>query len=149
MKPSDLSLVANKLPLSESVRRINSQLEGKEAARNPMVSPPVEVNFKPRPSKDELKLNKLEKRRLEYLRMLRVPCLGIQNLTFKLADDTRLTPDFSFIDENGRLTLDDVKGFQREDALIKMKVAARQFPWARWIISKWVSDHWEVREVEP
>ncbi len=62
--------------------------------------------------------------------------IGIQNITLKLADDCRLTPDFNFVNANGRLEFVDVKGFQREDALIKMKVAARLYRWADFTIVK-------------
>lgn len=98
---------------------------------------------------EEVGLNKTERARLEYLRMLRMPHLMIQSVTLKLAFDCRFTPDFSYIDENGRLTLEDVKGFQREDALIKAKVAARLFPFFRFVIVKKVGSGWDMSEVKP
>jgi len=98
---------------------------------------------------EEAGLNKTERARLDYLRMLKMPHLMIQSVTLKLAFDCRLTPDFSYIDENGRMTLEDVKGFQREDALIKMKVAARLFPFFRFVIVKKIKSGWDIFEVKP
>jgi len=51
-----------------------------------------------------------------------------ERLTFKLADDCRYTPDFIVMMPDGELQAHEVKGFFREDALIKIKVAAQQFP---------------------
>ena len=106
------------------------------------------VNFEVRPSSDEQKLNKTERAYLQALRRDGHPWIGIQNITLKLADDTRLTPDFTYI-ENGAFVFVDVKGFQREDALIKMKVAARQFPWAQFRIVKREGAGWDARDVRP
>jgi len=83
------------------------------------------------------------------LRRLNPPWLGIQNITLKLADDCRLTPDFNYVCPSGRMVFVDVKGFQREDALIKMKVAARMFPVFSFIISKRDGVSWTEEEVNP
>ncbi len=117
--------------------------------RPEMPSEPLKTDFKASPSTDEAKLNKTERAYLAYLRRLGVPSLGIQNVTLKLADDCRLTVDFNYIDENGRWTFVDVKGFQREDALIKMKVAARLFPILRFVIVKKDGTGWDAKEVKP
>jgi hypothetical protein len=99
---------------------------------------------------DEAKLNKTERAYLAHLRMLKVPNLRVQKLTFKLAHDTRLTPDFSYVDENGRGVMVDVKGFQREDALIKMKVAARNFSEYRFqIVKRLKGGGWDCQDVNP
>lgn len=57
----------------------------------------------------------------------------IQAMTFVLGPDLRFTPDFVVIESDGTLTAVDTKGtFVREDAIIKLKVAAATFPWIRW-----------------
>jgi hypothetical protein len=112
-------------------------------------SMPIKANFTLSKSTDESKLNKTEARYLAYLRLLKYPWIGIQNMTLKLADDTRLTPDFVILDVDGSLVAIDVKGFQREDALIKMKVAARQFTWMKFKIVSLEKGEWIVREVKP
>lgn len=49
-----------------------------------------------------------------------------QRVTYKLADDTRYTPDFVVILAGGRVEHHEVKGQKREDAMVKFKVAAEQ-----------------------
>jgi len=103
-----------------------------------------------RVSTDEEKLNKLERAYLAYLRALGFEWIGIQNITLKLAHDCRLTVDFVSLDANGVLGFTDVKGFQREDALIKMKIAARMFPfWVFQIAKRDKYGQWEHQLVKP
>lgn len=101
-----------------------------------------------RKSTDEAKLNKLETAYLTFLRSQGCAWIGIQSVTLKLASDCRLTPDFTVL-VNGELTFIDVKGFQREDALIKMKMAARSFPWASFEIVKRKNGEWIREMVKP
>ena len=54
---------------------------------------------------------------------------GFEALTFKLAHDTRYTPDFILVRQDGTLHAHEVKGFWRDDAKAKIKVAANLFPW--------------------
>ena len=85
------------------------------------------------PSSDEKKLNKLEKAWLRQLRLTHPEGnIGIQNITLKLADDCRYTPDFNTIDANGQIVFWETKGgLFRDDAKVKIKVAARLYRWAR------------------
>lgn len=99
-------------------------------------------------STDEAKLNKTERAYLETLRFRGVKHLHIQAITLKLADDCRLTPDFSY-EAFGVTVFVDVKGFQREDALIKMKVAARMFPEFNFVIVKRVGKYWDEKWLKP
>lgn len=117
--------------------------------RGVKVNEPPKLNLTPRETIDESKLNKTERHRLHFLQLLRVPQLKVQSVTLKLADDCRFTADFTYIDENGRYVFEDVKGFQREDALIKMKFAARTFPVFRFIIVKKEGNGWHIDEVNP
>lgn len=100
-------------------------------------------------STDEKKLNKTEAAYLALLRGMGHHWLGIQCVTLKLADDCRFTPDFAFVDAGGRFHFIDVKGFQREDALLKIKFAARHFPWASYYIVSKTKAGWDTREVKP
>lgn len=95
---------------------------------------------------DEHKLNKTERAYLNYLRASGVKWIGVQNITLKLAHDCRLTVDFVYFDEE-QLVFVDVKGFQREDALIKMKVAARLFPFWKFQIVSRIDRGWRVKDV--
>jgi len=101
-----------------------------------------------RVSTDEDKLNKLERAYLAYLRSQGFTWIGIQNVTLKLAHDCRLTVDFVVFDARGGIFID-VKGFQREDALIKMKIAARLFPFWTFQIVKRENGVWAHETVKP
>jgi hypothetical protein len=52
---------------------------------------------------------------------------GFEPIKLRLASGTYYTPDFAVVDETG-LHFVEVKGFWRDDALVKFKVAAEQFP---------------------
>ena len=51
-----------------------------------------------------------------------------EGLTFKLAQDTRYTPDFVVLLENGELECREIKSIWRDDAKVKIKVASALFP---------------------
>tara|TARA_R110000851_G_scaffold33896_3_gene90384 strand:+ start:3046 stop:3387 length:342 start_codon:yes stop_codon:yes gene_type:complete len=53
---------------------------------------------------------------------------SFESMTFKLADNTRYTPDFAVMRTDGLIEIHEVKGFWRDDARIKIKVAAELFP---------------------
>lgn len=119
------------------------------------VSPPPPIptrhksNLSVSESTDESKLNKTERAYLAVLRSQRHQNVRVQAITLKLADDCRLTVDFTYLTKEGEMVFVDVKGWQREDALIKMKVAARQFPEFRFQIVKKSGIGWAVDDVKP
>lgn len=51
-----------------------------------------------------------------------------EGLTLKLGDDCRYTPDFLVIYADGYMELHETKGFMRDDALVKLRTAARIYP---------------------
>lgn len=53
---------------------------------------------------------------------------GYEPFKLKLADRTFYTPDFGVLMADGQLELHEVKGHWEDDARVKIKVAARQFP---------------------
>ncbi len=72
----------------------------------------------------------------------------------RLAGRTWFTPDFAVwfpytADTiSGRFTLIEVKGFMRDDASVKLKVAADLYPEWRWLLVRRAGRHgWGVREV--
>lgn len=101
-------------------------------------------------STDEAKLNKTERAFLAYLRVSQ-RSVGVQDITFKLADDCRYTPDLTVwgYDASHDLTCFEVKGFWREDARVKIKVAARKFCWVRFIAVQRVKGEWKFEEIKP
>jgi hypothetical protein len=52
-------------------------------------------------------------------------------LKLRLADRTFWTPDFAVVAADGVLELHEVKGHMEDDAAVKLKVAAEQYPWFR------------------
>ncbi len=101
------------------------------------------------PSPDESKLNKTERAYLQVLRAGGFHFVGIQNITLKLGDDCRYTPDFNHLDEDGRLIFSEVKGFMRDDALVKLKVAARVFSIFQFVLVRKNGSGWDVSEIKP
>ena len=61
-----------------------------------------------------------------------------EGLTLKLAHDTRYTPDFFVVLADGSCELHEVKGFMRDDANVKLKVAARLFPFPVFLVRKYL-----------
>jgi hypothetical protein len=59
-----------------------------------------------------------------------------QSMTLVLAKDTRYTPDFNVMAADGVLEMHEVKGFMRDDANVKIKVAAELFPFRFFLVRK-------------
>lgn len=122
--------------------------------RRPAGSKPVNVHAPPSETQrlkihlDNLGLNKTERARLEHL----IRCgleVGIHNITLKLGDDCRFTTDLNYWEGN-RLIMEDVKGHQRDDALVKIKVAARMYAkLAEFRIVKREGIGWKVTVIKP
>ena len=72
-----------------------------------------------------------------------------ERVTLKLAPDTRYTPDFLVIGPAGDVQFHEVKGFMRDDARVKLKVAADRFPWFRFHLVTRTGGAWQVEEIEP
>ena len=71
-----------------------------------------------------------------------------ESLTLKLAKDTRLTVDFMVIASDDTLEMHEVKGgFVREDAWMKLKIAAQLFPF-RFRLAQFKNKSWTISEVE-
>jgi hypothetical protein len=97
-----------------------------------------------------LKSGMMNKSESEYSRVLELrKCNGeiawfaFEGLTFRLADNTRYTPDFAVMLNSGELELHEVKGFWTDDAKVKIKVAAELFP-MRFIAVRKTRGSWEI-----
>ncbi len=97
-------------------------------------------------------LNKTEQAFLDYLRT-ELPQAGhlVQAITLRLANGVRYTPDFFsyFTEDFNKVTVVayEVKGYMRDDASVKIKVAASLYPW---ITFKLVTKHgkeWQIDSV--
>ena len=69
-----------------------------------------------------------------------------EGITLKLAPDTRYTPDFAVMLAGGEIELHEVKGFFREDAKLKCKLAAELFPFPILVVRK-VTGGWDVQRI--
>lgn len=118
-------------------------------AANPKPNTALDSSTPPQ-NTDEQKLNKTERRFLQILRARHGrENVGIQNITLKIADDCRYSPDFS-VTRLGRITFWEVKGgFMREDGFIKLKVAARAFPEFLFVLAQYKDKAWTEKEVAP
>lgn len=87
-------------------------------------------NYKPVARKDGM--NKTEAAYAAYLELLKkageVVAYRYEPCALKLAPKTTYTPDFLVI-YPGHMEFHEVKGFERDDAIVKFKVAAEMFPW--------------------
>lgn len=96
-------------------------------------------------------MNKTEAAYGGYLEMLRragpVLWYGYEPVTFKLAVDTRYTPDFMVVLADGTVECHEVKGFMRDDANVKIKVAADKFPFRFFVVRK-SGRGWEVQQIQ-
>jgi hypothetical protein len=64
----------------------------------------------------------------------------------RLADKTFYHPDFLVIEANGTVRFDETKGFMRDDANVKIKVAASQFPFVFRLIKR-KGKSWEITTI--
>ena len=68
-------------------------------------------------------------------------------IKLRLAKATFYTPDFIVFDASGA-TFYEVKGFWRDDARVKLKVAAEMFPWFKFVVVKATRRGWLFEEVK-
>lgn len=120
------------------------------ATRLPEAVPhPPTWKFQLKQCGDESQLNQLETEYLSWLRAQGDDWIGIMSITLKLGHDCRLTPDFWAFDASGLRAID-VKGKHVwEDSLIKYRVAARAFPWIRFVLVKKDGAIWKHVDVKP
>lgn len=91
------------------------------------------------------RLNRTEEKFAYFLRSLpAVTWISDHDaIKLRLADGKCFyTPDFASMDSSGRLTFWEVKGFWRDDARVKIKVAARIYSWASFIAVSWKRGQW-------
>jgi len=101
------------------------------------------------PSTDEQKLNQTEKRYLAWLRAQGDLWIGIQCFTLKLGHDCRYTPDFWALDELGLRAIDTKGKHVWEDSIIKLRIAARLFPFFRFLKASEANGLWKHKEFKP
>lgn len=94
-------------------------------------------------------MNKTEMAYAEYLRLL-IAAKQIKRFDFepeklRLADSTYFIPDFRVIKMDDTVEFHEVKGFWRDDARVKIKVAAEMHPYVFKAVKK-NKGGWEYEE---
>lgn len=102
-----------------------------------------------RPTTDEQKLNQNEKKYLAWLETQGDIWIGVQCITLKLGHDLRYTPDFWALDRGGLRAIDTKGAHTWEDSIVKIKIAARLFPWIRFVLAKKNGEIWEHVDIKP
>lgn len=69
-----------------------------------------------------------------------------ESFKIRLADKTWFTPDFLVLTKEGFLEFHETKGFMMDDANVKLKVAAENWPFKFWLIKK-QKGTWEFTEI--
>jgi hypothetical protein len=70
-----------------------------------------------------------------------------EGVTLKLAHDTRYTPDFAVMLSDGTMEMHETKGFMRDDANVKLNIAAEMFPFRFFLIRK-EKGEWDIRQIK-
>jgi len=96
------------------------------------------------------RMNKTERRYADELYKLQLAgdILGYQYepIKLRLAKGTFYTPDFLVIYPE-HFEFHEVKGFARDDAMVKIKVAARLYPWFKFVLVKNRRSGWIKMEI--
>lgn len=71
-----------------------------------------------------------------------------EGITFKIAHDTRYTPDFAVMLAGGVIELHEVKGVWTDDAKVKLRVAAGQYPFRFVVVTALPRGGWHLEEVK-
>lgn len=93
----------------------------------------------------------LERRYATHLQLLQlageVAAWRYEAIKLRLADGAWYTPDFMVEFPDGRLECHETKGFMREAARVRLRVAAEQFPCFRFLVVRAAGKGFEVEEV--
>lgn len=102
-----------------------------------------------RPSEAVEQLNKTEAEFLVKLRADKWPWIGVQAMKLRLASNKcTYTPDFITVDD-GVIVAWEVKGFWRDDARVKIKVAAKEYPFIRFVAVTKTKSGWKEEDFSP
>ena len=69
-----------------------------------------------------------------------------ESVKLKLAKGCYYTPDFLVVKDH--IYFYEVKGFMRDDAAVKLKIAARLFPWAQFILVTQDGSGWKFQSID-
>lgn len=134
----------------------NSKSASFRALNSHLLRPSVKVSqafpvakSQPRIRQNSAGLNKTEQAFFDWLTVEAGPLAQVytQAITLRIANGSRYTPDF--VARAGiRFAAYEVKGFLRDDAAVKLKVAASLYPWIKFhLVTKRKGGGWDVQEV--
>jgi len=110
---------------------------------------------KPKPAKrirqdSKPTMNKLEQAWFEKIKQdLFTAKVYVQAMKFKLCNGVTYCPDFVVVQHAGHMICYETKGFMRDDAAIKIKMAAKEFPNFTWILAWKESNEWKTQTIFP
>jgi hypothetical protein len=139
-----------------------AQLHAAPRPRTVKIEPADSVPVKKRLRQNCAGLNKTEAAFEVQLKAdakaLEIDVLPSQSITLRLGNGVRYTPDFITVEHE---PLDDaagcaqtlrayeVKGFMRDDAAVKLKVAASLYPWIKFHLVTKAKGKFEMQEILP
>lgn len=139
-----------RLQLTDLPKHMQDQVSAQLHPAPAAVLAGIKVSIKQKPSADESNLNKLESAWLAVIRAdITLAWIGVHAMTFKIGDDCRYTPDFMALNIDGELIAYETKGFMRDDARVKLKVAARMFPFVGFVLVERKAGAWICTEIQP
>ncbi len=111
--------------------------------------PPKPLKQKGRLRQNADGLNKLERAFANHLRERDCGArIYEQAITLRIANGCRYTPDFITTNEWATEGWE-VKGFMRDDAAVKLKVAASLYPWIKFHLVSRKKGEWQIQEILP
>lgn len=97
--------------------------------------------------------SKLEARYAQHLELLlragELSWWAYEPLSLQIAKGARYRPDFIVIEASGAISARETKGFMREAAQVRLRVAARAFPWLRFVLVRSEGGAWVEEEIRP
>lgn len=103
------------------------------------------------PDANRNRMNRLESRYAEHLGYQKlegkVAYFMYEAISLRLADRTVYNPDFLLIMPDGSIEIHETKGFMRDDAAVKIKVAAKMFPWFTFKLVRLNKGRWEIKTI--
>lgn len=98
-------------------------------------------------------MNKTERRYAGHLQTLKmegsIKDYLHEPFNIRLAKGTYYKPDFLVVNAKGEIEVHEVKGFWRDDAKVKIKVAAERVPWFRFKAVYYDAQGWNYEVFEP
>lgn len=95
------------------------------------------------------RMNKLEEKYSAHLELQRqagkIVFWRYEAVKFRLADRTWYNPDFYVMRPDGSIEIHETKGFMHDDANVKIKATAEQFPEFLFVLVKFVKGQWEYK----